>query len=207
VDEAAARRVDATVDRIARVAASGDFPILRPGAADRRRTARANAEARAVQARRGAIVERGRDSVRTRMGVRYSQFNLGLLYGRSGDVTSALERAEITVALEDLVLASAVEDLLAPDELDALTSDGTDLLLDLPKETLFPSVAPAMSGSTDGGGEGSIERSSPVPMAAGMVIVIGTLLAIPVLGLLPALFGGTLAVAAISRFSRRRREG
>ena len=137
VDKDAKRRVEDVLDQIAASGAYGGSQVLRVGAAEQRAGARVTAVRLARRSGRTALVLQGREEIRTAMAARYARFNVGMVFGSSGDLSTGRERVEIAIALEDLVLATAVQDLLGFDDLATLSSDGSSLLHDLPRASMF----------------------------------------------------------------------
>ena len=195
VDEDAKRRVEDVLDQIAASGAYGGSQVLRVGAADQRAGARVTAVRLAKGSGRTALVRQGRDEIRTAMANRYARFNVGMVFGSSGDLSTGRERVEIAIALEDLVLATAVEDLLGFDDLTTLSSDGANLLQDLPRARMFPSVSYAPASAAGTGTRGSV-RAMQVTVVA--VLVVGSLFAGFLFGIVPALVGGCLAAAVVA---------
>jgi hypothetical protein len=202
VDDVAKQRVDAVLDRIAWTTASGELQILRPSAAEGRTAVRLTAERLADESHRMALVTDARDAIRSMLADRYGRFNVGIVYGRSSDVTTSRERIEIAMALEDLVLATAVEDLLAPNAHATLATDGANLVVDLPQESLFPSVSYAPA-STDDASTTGVVRAMQVSVVA--VIVLASFVAALLVGIVPGLIGGCLAASIAASWIRRRK--
>jgi hypothetical protein len=200
-DELAAQRVDELIDRIRRSGAYGGPQLLPIAAAERRTAARATAERLASGSDRLDIVRRGRHAVRRSLATRYAQFDLAMVYGTSGDLSTARDRVEIAMALEDLVLATAVEDLLPADDFAALATDGANLLVDIPQRTSFPSVYYAPPETDEGSTGGSI-RVMQVTVVA--ILLAGSLIAGAILGFIPALFGGCLVASIVASWIWRR---
>jgi hypothetical protein len=124
-----------------------------------------------------------------------------MVYGSSGDLSTARDRVEIAIALEDLVLATAVEDVLEPAAYAALATDGANLLVDLPQRSMFPSVSYADASADDGSTAGTV-RVMQVTVVA--VIVGGSLFAAVLFGIVPALFGACLAGSIVASWLWRR---
>jgi hypothetical protein len=198
----AARRVDELIGRIRRSGAYGGPQLLPLAAAERRTAARATAERLASGSDRGDLVRDGRDAVRRSLATRYAQFNLAMVYGTSGDLSTARDRVEIAMALEDLVLATAVEDLLAADDFATLASDGANLLVDIPERSSFPSVSYAPPETGEGSTDGSI-RVMQITVVA--LLVAGSLVAGALFGFVPALFGGCLVASILASWIWRRK--
>ena len=195
VDKDAKRRVEDVLDQIAASGAYGGSQVLRVGAAEQRAGARVTAVRLARRSGRTALVLQGRDEIRTAMAARYARFNVGMVFGSSGDLSTGRERVEIAIALEDLVLATAVQDLLGFDDLATLSSDGSSLLHDLPRASMFPSVSYAPASAAGGGTRGSV-RTMQITVVA--VLVVGSLIVGGLFGIVPALIGGCLTAAIVA---------
>ena len=197
----AAQRVEQLLEQIRRSSAVAGAQLLRGAAAEQRSGPRATAECLVVESDRVQLVRDGREAVRALLHRRYAHFNLGMYYGTSFDPSTAQDRIEIAVALEDLVLATAVEDLLAPEDFSALATDGANLILDIPTRSMFPAVAYAPE-STDESSTLGVVRAMQVTVVA--VILLASVVAMFLLGIVPGLIGGCLAASIVASWIWRR---
>ena len=198
----AAGRVEELLEQIRRSNAVAGAQLLRGDAAEQRSGPRSTAERLVVESDRVALVRDAREALRGFLDRRYAHFNLGMYYGTSFDPSTARDRIEIAVALDDLVLATAVEDLLTPDDFSALATDGANLILDIPTRSMFPAVAYAPE-STDDSPTSGVVRVMQVTVVA--VILVASVLAMFVLGIVPGLIGGCLAASIVASWIWRRR--